>query len=79
MTRCGRANCRCHADPPQLRGPYHQWTRKKDGRTATRILSDEQASDYGPWFDIHRRLHELVAELEALNLAIAEADPRWNR
>src|SRR5712692_5535734 len=21
-TRCGRANCRCHADPPVLHGPY---------------------------------------------------------
>ena len=79
MTRCGRANCRCHADPPRRHGPYHQWTRKKNGKTATRILTDDQAADYGPWFDNHRRLRELIAELEALSLAIAEADPRWNR
>ena len=79
MTRCGRPNCRCHADPPRLHGPYHQWTRKKDGKTATRILTDGQLADYGPWFDNHRRLRELVAELEELSLAIAESDPRWNR
>jgi len=79
MTRCGRSNCRCHADPPRLHGPYHQWTRKKNGKTATRILNDEQLADYHPWFDNHRRLRELVAELEELSLAIAEADPRWNR
>jgi hypothetical protein len=79
MTRCGYANCRCHADPPQLHGPYHQWTRKKDGKTATRILSDDQRADYQPWFDNHRRLRALIAELEELSLAIAEADPRWNR
>ena len=79
MTRCGRANCRCHADPPRLHGPYHQWTRKKNGKTATRILSDDQLADYGPWFDNHRRLRQLIAELEELSLAIAEADPRWNR
>jgi hypothetical protein len=79
MTRCGRPNCRCHADPPRLHGPYHQWTRKENGKTATRILTDEQLADYGPWFDNHRRLRELVAELEELSLAIAEADPRWNR
>ena len=79
MTRCGRANCRCHADPPRLHGPYHQWTRKKNGKTATRILTDDQAADYQPWFDNHRRLRELIAELEELSLAIAEADPRWNR
>ena len=34
-TRCGYPGCRCHADPPQLHGPYHQWTRKKDGKTST--------------------------------------------
>jgi hypothetical protein len=79
MTRCGHPGCRCRADPPQLHGPYHQWTRKKDGRTSTRILSDEQFADYRPWFDNHRRLRELVAELEALSLDIAESDPRWNR
>jgi hypothetical protein len=79
MTRCGHQNCRCHADPAQLHGPYHQWTRRKNGKTATRILSDEQLADYGPWFDNHRRLRELIAELEELSLAIAEADPRWNR
>ena len=79
MTRCGRANCRCHADPPRRHGPYHQWTRKKNGRTATRILTDDQLADYRPWFGNHRRLRELITELEALSLAIAEADPRWNR
>ena len=79
MTRCGHSSCRCRADPPQLHGPYHQWTRKKNGRTATRILSDEQLADYGPWFDNHKRLRELITELEALSLAIAEADARWNR
>ena len=79
MTRCGHASCRCHADPPQLHGPYHQWTRKKNGRTSTRILTDEQLADYGSWFGNHKRLRELITELEALSLAIAEADPRWKR
>jgi hypothetical protein len=79
MTRCGYPGCRCHADPPQLHGPYHQWTRKKNGKTATRILSDEQLADYSPWFDNCRRLRELIAELEEISLAVTEADPRWNR
>ena len=79
MTRCGHASCRCHADPPQLHGPYHQWTRKKNGRTSTRILTDDQLADYQPWFDNHRRLRELIAELEELTLAITDNDPRWKR
>jgi hypothetical protein len=28
--------------------PYHQWTRKIDGKTVTRRLTDEQAAVYGP-------------------------------
>jgi hypothetical protein len=79
MTRCGHPNCRCHADPPQLHGPYHQWTRKKNGKTATRILSDQQLADYQPWFDNHKRLRELITELEEISLAVTEADPRWKR
>ena len=79
MTRCGYPGCRCRADPPQPHGPYHQWTRKKNGRTATRILTDEQLADYGPWFDNQRRLRDLIAELETLSQEIADNDPRWNR
>jgi hypothetical protein len=71
--RCGKPNCRCHADPPQLHGPYHQWTRKIDGKTVTRNLTAEQAARYRPWFDNARRLRELTAELEALTLAIHQA------
>ena len=79
MTRCGYPNCRCRTDPPRLHGPYHQWTRRKNGRTATRILTDDQLTDYQPWFDNHRRLRALITELEELSLAITEADPRWSR
>jgi hypothetical protein len=79
LTRCGYPGCRCHADPPRLHGPYHQWTRKKNGRTATKILSDEQFADYAPWFDNHKRIRELLTELEELSLGIADNDPRWNR
>jgi hypothetical protein len=79
LMRCGRANCRCHGDPADLHGPYHQWTRKVQNKTVTRLLSDEQLADYGPWFDGERRLRSLVAELESLSLGVIEADPRWER
>ena len=76
---CGKRRCRCHADPPVLHGPYHQWTRKINGKTVTRLLTDDQLADYQDWFDNQRRLRSLIAELEALSLTIAEADPRWQR
>ena len=74
--RCGWASCRCHADPPVLHGPYWQWTRKIDGKTVTRLVPDDQLADYRQWLDNHRRLRALVAELEDLTLAIADAEPR---
>ncbi|MHB1510947.1 MAG: DUF6788 family protein [Acidimicrobiales bacterium] len=75
--RCGKQNCACHADPPRLHGPSVQWTRKIDGKTVNRVLSEEQWSDYEPWFDNARRLRALVAEIERLSLEIFEEDDRW--
>jgi hypothetical protein len=75
--RCGKQSCRCHADPPQLHGPYIQWTRKIKGRTRTRLLTQEQYERYGPWFENARRLRELLAELEALSLQSARQAEGW--
>ena len=78
-TRCGRRNCACHADPPRLHGPYHQWTRKIAAKTVGRWLTADQHRDYQAWIDNDRRLRELLDRLEALGTAAFEADPRWNR
>jgi hypothetical protein len=71
-TRCGRSGCHCHADPPVLHGPYWQWTRKIHGKTITRLVPDDLIADYQHWLDNHRRLRELIAELEELTLAVAD-------
>jgi phytoene dehydrogenase-like protein len=75
-SQCGRDNCRCHASPPQLHGPYNKWTRKKKGKTITRVLPDDQLADYAPWFANHQRIRELLTELEDISLDITENDPR---
>lgn len=74
---CGRPNCRCMGDPPRPHGPFHQWTRKIAGKTVTRRLSDDQVARYGDWFGNAKRARELLAELEALSLHIAERDEDW--
>ena len=78
-THCGRPGCRCMADPPQRHGPYWQWTRKVAKRTVCRWLTEGQAADYRSWVANDRRLHELVARLEAIGVAVAEADDRSAR
>jgi hypothetical protein len=70
--RCSWPGCRCHADPPQLHGPYWHWTRKRAGKTISRLVPDNQVDNYRQWLDNHRRLRELITELEDLTLAVAD-------
>ena len=70
-TRCQRAGCHCHADPPQLHGPYPTWTRKISGRTITRTLTPEDAERLRPYFNAHRHLRQLITELEAISIQLA--------
>ncbi len=76
--RCGKLNCACHGDPPRLHGPSIQWTRKINGKTVNRRLTDAQWEAYRAWFDNARRLRALLAELERLSLGIFERDDRWS-
>jgi len=75
--RCGKPNCACKADPPKLHGPYHQWTRKIDGKTATVNLTDEQLERYGMWFTEAQRLRGLLNDLEDLSLRLAGRAEDW--
>ena len=70
MTRCGHPGCRCRADPPRLHGPYHQWTRKINGKTVTRRLTPSQLADYQPLFDTAKKLRALLAELQDLTMQV---------
>lgn len=79
LTRCGRANCACHAEPPRRHGPYWHWTRKVAQKTVGRWLSADQARRYAPWVDNDRRAHELIARLEALGVAALEEDLHTSR
>jgi hypothetical protein len=74
---CGKPNCRCHGDPPRLHGPYAEWTRKINGKTVTRRLTQAELADWQPLFDNARKLRALLAELHELTLTIVEdAQPR---
>jgi len=77
-TRCGTPSCRCHADPPQLHGPYRQWTAKVDGKTVTRRLNETEAELYQQWIANDRQLRALITQMrqvaaEATELMMAEA------
>jgi hypothetical protein len=62
-TRCGTPSCRCHADPPQMHGPYWQWTAKIDGKTVTRRLSQTEAELYQGWIANDRQLRAIITQM----------------
>jgi hypothetical protein len=78
-TRCGNQTCRCHHQPPQLHGPYLQWTRTEDGKTISRIWTPCQATRYQDWLANARQARQILSDLERLGTAIAERDQRDQR
>lgn len=77
MMRCGKRGCRCKDDPPQLHGPYIQWTRTVDGKTVTKLLSEDQLARYQSWFDSARELRDLLAQLETVSIAAITKAEGW--
>lgn len=69
---CGKAGCRCQANPPQLHGPYWEWSRSLAGRTISRRLSQPQVRLYQEWIANRRRLSAIIAEMEDLSTQAAE-------
>lgn len=72
-TTCTAAGCRCHADPPQKHGPYHQYTRKVAGKTLTVRLTPEQAERYREQIANRRHLDELIVAMEDLSAQARDA------
>jgi hypothetical protein len=71
-TRCAAPGCRCHADPPQLHGPYWQWTTKIANKTVTRRLTDRQAELYNEWAANNRHVRQLITQMHEISARAAE-------
>jgi predicted DNA-binding protein (UPF0251 family) len=77
MTRCGKQNCRCNGEPPQLHGPYVQWGYSQGLERITRRLSVEQAERYRPAIERGRKFTELLVELDELEIQRVEHAEGW--
>lgn len=76
---CGKTGCCCQATPPQLHGPYYQWTRKVRGKTLTVRLAPEEARRIEEWIANGRRLRRVVAQMESVSLRITDRQLRRSR
>lgn len=59
---CGKSGCRCQAEPPQLHGPYYQWTTKVRGKTKTLRLRPDEVPTFKRWIAEGRRLDEVLTK-----------------
>ncbi len=66
-SRCGKSNCHCHADPPQLHGPYWHWSTAVAGKTVNRHLSPQQAALFLHAIDNRKRLEAILAQMHQLS------------
>lgn len=72
LSRCGKRNCACRADPPRLHGPYWHFTAKVDGKTVNRRLNDQQAELYQQWIANDRQVRAVLAEMREVTAKAAE-------
>ena len=64
---CGKPGCRCQATPPELHGPYFQWTRKVGGKTVTVRLTKDQATLLDTWVANGHRLDRILAQMQRVS------------
>lgn len=68
---CGRAICRCKADPPQKHGPYYQLSYTWRRKSRTHFVREEELAQIQHELANYERLRELLDEWIDLSLEIA--------
>ena len=71
--RCGKAHCRCGRPGDSGRGPILSLTRKRFGKTATRIIPSHAATEIRAEVAEYRRFRRLSKELIEVSDALSEA------
>ncbi len=61
---CGKKNCKCATDPEQRHGPYHEWSRSKEGRIEHRVVTADQAQLLHRAITNYRQIQSLLARWE---------------
>ena len=67
---CGKPGCRCQGNPPQLHGPYYQWTRKVKGKTVTVRLSAAEAKVFEEWIANGRQFDRIISQMGKISLRV---------
>jgi hypothetical protein len=71
---CGKPNCQCKTDKKAKHGPYNVWTRKVNGKTVTKYLSDKQADLCREFIQNSKRLEATIKDMRNLSAKLIETE-----
>ena len=64
---CGKPYCRCHKNKKYRHGPYYFWTRKVNGKTVTRKLTPEEATQCQQYIQNYRKLQSIIKSMQKVS------------
>ncbi len=68
---CGKADCRCKADPPQKHGPYYQLSFTRSGKSSTHFVRKEDLGVVRQQLRNYQRLRELIDRWITLGMELS--------
>ena len=68
---CGKADCRCKADPPQKHGPYYQLSFTRSGKSSTHFVRKEDLAVVRQQLRNYQRLRELIDRWITLGMELS--------
>jgi hypothetical protein len=68
---CGKADCRCKADPPQKHGPYYQLSFTRNGKSSSQFVRKEDLVVVRQQLRNYQRLRKLVDRWIALGMELS--------
>ena len=68
---CGKADCRCKADPPQKHGPYYQVSFTRNGKSSTQFVREEDLAVVRQQLSNYQRLRELIDRWITLGMELS--------
>ena len=68
---CGKADCRCKADPPQKHGPYYQLSFTRNGKSSSQFVRKEDLAVVRQQLRNYQRLRELINRWIALGMELS--------
>ena len=68
---CGKADCRCKADPPEKHGPYYQLSFTRSGKSSTQFVRKEDLAVVRQQLRNYQRLRELIDHWITLGMELS--------